>query len=73
MCFKYVICCISNILKILIFTLIQTLIKKIYLFDVYVTVHHSYTNINSQLDVTIRDFVDNYDQSNNKKCTLVFM
>ena len=31
-------------------------------FDVCVTVHHWYNNINSQLDTTITDFIDNYNQ-----------
>jgi len=30
--------------------------------DVCVTVHRRYNNINSQLDVSITDFIDNYNQ-----------
>ena len=33
-------------------------------FDIYVTVHHWYNNINSQLDATITNFIDNYNQLN---------
>jgi len=33
-------------------------------FDVCVTVHHRYNNINSQLDATITDFIDNNNQFN---------
>ena len=38
--------------------------KRLYrrLFDVCVTVHHWYNNGNSQLDVTITHFIDNYNQ-----------
>ena len=32
--------------------------------DVCVTVHHWYNNINSQLDATITNFIDNYNQLN---------
>jgi len=31
-------------------------------FDVYVTVHHSYNNINNQLDPTIMVFINNSNQ-----------
>ena len=33
-------------------------------FDICVTVHHWYNNINSQLDATITVFIDNYNQLN---------
>ena len=33
-------------------------------FDVCVTVHHWYNNINSQIDAKITNFVDNYNQIN---------
>jgi len=33
-------------------------------FDVCVTVHRLYNNINSQLDATITNFIDNYNQLN---------
>jgi len=33
-------------------------------FDVCVTVHHWYNNINSQLDATLTNFIDNYNQLN---------
>jgi len=38
--------------------------KYIFLFDGCVTVHHWYKNINSQLDATIANFIDNYNQLN---------
>jgi hypothetical protein len=34
------------------------------IFDICVTVRHWYSNINSQLDATIKNFIDNYDQLN---------
>ena len=33
-------------------------------FDVCVTVLHRYNNINSQLDATVTNFIDNYNQLN---------
>jgi len=30
----------------------------------FVTVHHKYNNINSQLDATVTKFIDNYNQLN---------
>jgi len=36
----------------------------VYVFDVCVTVHHRYNNINSQLDATITNLIDNYNQLN---------
>ena len=40
------------------------LLNTVMSFDVCVTVHHSYNNINSQLDATITNFIDNYNQLN---------
>ena len=37
-------------------------VRHYHKFDVCVTVHHWYNNINSQLDATVRDFIDNYNQ-----------
>jgi len=36
----------------------------IYIYDVCVIVHHRYNNINSQLDATITNFIDSYNQLN---------
>jgi len=33
-------------------------------FNVCVTVHHWYNNVNNQLDATITNFIDNYNQLN---------
>jgi len=35
-----------------------------FIFDIYVTVHHWYNNINNQLDAKIINFIDNYNQIN---------
>jgi len=39
-------------------------------FDVSVTVHHWYNNVNSQLDATITNFIDNYNQLNMFRATI---
>ena len=41
-----------------------TLLIWYWAFDVCVTVHHWYDNMNSQLDATITNFIDNYNQLN---------
>jgi hypothetical protein len=44
--------------------------RQINLFDVCVTVHHWYNNINNQLDATITNFIDNYNQLNMFRATV---
>jgi hypothetical protein len=41
--------------------MLRLIVKK---FDVCVTVHHWYNNMNSQLDAKITNFIDNYNQFN---------
>jgi len=43
------------------------------IFDIFVTVHHWYNNINSQLDATIKGFIDNYNQINMFRATILLI
>ena len=43
---------------------LETTQLRVYKFDVCVTVHHSYNNKNSQLEATVTNFIDNYNELN---------